>query len=86
VTSQEAAEAMDPRGQHLALLEAFGRIGPANLSVIAEAAGLTEHQASRRLSELERMGHIRWDGTTTALGPTGRRQRVLELVRGEVPA
>jgi DNA-binding MarR family transcriptional regulator len=86
-TSREAADRMDPSGQHRVLLEAFERIGPANLSVIAPAAGLTEHQVSRRLSELEAAGYIRWTGET-ALGPSGRRQRVLGLTGAhlEVPA
>jgi hypothetical protein len=90
-TSREAAARMDASGQHRALLEAFERIGPANMSRIAPEAGLTEHQTSRRLSELEAAGFIRWTGDTE-LGPSGRRQRVLALTGAhlvsspEVPA
>jgi len=74
-TSRLAAESVDPSGQHAALLSALSRIGEGSRRELSEASGLTEYQAGRRLSELERAGEIRWTGETRP-GESGRMQRV----------
>ena len=51
-TSQDAAESINPRGQQEKLLRTLAHMTDANRYELAQAAGLTEYQAGRRLSEL----------------------------------
>jgi hypothetical protein len=74
-TSWAAARSVDPSGQWAVILRTLARIGDATSSEIGLACPLTEHQLSRRLSELGRAGRIVWTGATRP-GLSGRHQRV----------
>lgn len=74
-TSHAAAASVDVRGQHGACLRAIAYLVEATSSEIAAASGLTEHQTSRRLSELAQDRRIVWTGRTRP-GVSGRAQRV----------
>jgi hypothetical protein len=77
-TSHAAARSVDPSGQWAVILRTLRKLGEANSSEIGLACPLTEHQLSRRLSELERDGRIVWTGRTRP-GISGRQQRVWAL-------
>lgn len=76
-TSKAAAESVDPEGQQGQLMRALIRLGTGTCYELAREAGLNEHQAGRRLSELNRSGLIFWNGETRP-GETGRQQSVYE--------
>jgi hypothetical protein len=78
-TSQDAARSIDPSGQQAAILRTLAYLVEANRYEISRACGLTEYQAGRRLSELERDRRIIWTGRTRA-GESGRQQRVWTIM------
>jgi hypothetical protein len=77
-TSRAAARSVDPSGQWATIIRTLERIGEANSWELSLACPLTEHQLSRRLSELERDRRIVWTGRTRP-GASGRAQRVWRL-------
>ena len=79
-TSQDAAESINPRGQQEKLLRTLAHMTDANRYELAQAAGLTEYQAGRRLSELNDSGLIAWTGEVRP-GATGRSQSVWKVTQ-----
>ena len=79
-TSWAAARSVDPSGQWAVILRTLAELGEANRWEISRACSLTEYQAGRRLSELERSHRILWTGRTRP-GASGRQQRTWILAR-----
>lgn len=80
-TSHAAAYSVDPTSQQGAILRTLAYLIEANRWEISRACGLSEYQAGRRLSELERDRRIVWTGRTRP-GATGRQQRVWTTAAG----
>ena len=77
-TSKDAAESIDPSGQHKAILSALHILRTGTRDEIAAKSGLTQYQVGRRLSELWIAGLILPDGTRP--GESGRMQTAYRLV------
>lgn len=81
-TSHEAARSMlgVAEGQQAELLAAVKRLGETTTEDAGDDAGLTYHQASRRMPELVRLGVVEPTGETRK-NRSGRRARVFRAVR-----